>query len=513
MMLDEFFRTQKERALTFDDVELEQDAAQLVPCYSEIMPDEASTDTKLTPTISLKIPFLSSAMDTVTEHELAIALARAGGLGIVHSNCSVEEQKWQVTRVKYKQHGGAIGRPICVNPDWTMAMVLRMREREGYEFDSFLVRDNDGGLAGVVTEHDFDLCEHLETTPVRERMTSDVLTGSVGIAPADAVALMRQRKIKFLPLVDADGRIGGLMLYNDLCRDIKNMAVDERGQLIVGAAIGAGEADRERLDELVRRRLDVAVIDAAHGHSKAVIEQVMYCKHRYPNLQVIAGNVCTAEGTEALCRAGADAVKVGIGPSGICTTRVVTGFGIPQVTAVYECAVRARQFGVPVCADGGIRKPGALAHEGDLFRYSGDVAVALAVGASTVMMGSVFAGTAEAPGDIIFDKGRQYKRYRGMGSYRALQERGALRYNQAGVSPVKRIAEGVDARVPFKGPVAGVIEQFTGGLRLGMGYAGARTILELQEKARLRRITAAGIVEAHPHDVEIVEEAPNYSRP
>ncbi|MGQ9778529.1 MAG: IMP dehydrogenase [Bacillota bacterium] len=471
--------------LTFDDV-------LLVPARSEVLPREVSTATWLTKKIPLNIPLVSAAMDTVTEARLAIAIAREGGIGIIHKNMPIERQALEVDRVKRSEHG-VITDPISLTPDRPISEALQLMERYHISGVPITVK---GKLVGIITNRDL----RFETNffrPIGEVMTKEnLITAPVGTTHEEAKAILQRYKIEKLPLVDEDFNLKGLITIKDIekARQYPNSAKDERGRLRVGAAVGVH--DYERVAALREAGVDVIAVDTAHGHSRNVLETVARIKRDYPDLQVIAGNVATAEGTKDLIEAGADAVKVGIGPGSICTTRIIAGIGVPQLTAIAECARVAAAYGVPIIADGGIK-------------YSGDITKAIAAGADTVMIGSLFAGTEESPGEIEIYQGRSFKVYRGMGSLGAMREGSSDRYFQEGQE--KLVPEGIEGRVPFRGSLADTVYQLVGGLRAGMGYCGVRTIEELKTKTKFIRITPAGLRESHPHDVHITKEAPNYS--
>ncbi len=476
-----------ETALTFEDV-------MLVPGASDVLPSEVDTRTWVTRNIELQIPLLSAAMDTVTESRLAIAMAREGGMGILHRNLTPERQRAEVDKVKRSEFG-VITDPFFLRPDNTIADAQELMSR--YHISGVPVVDDNGRLVGIVTNRDlrFETEPH---RPLRGVMTSQgLVTASAGTSLEEAKAVLARHKVEKLPLVDGDGRLCGLITTKDIekARRYPRSAKDPQGRLVVGAAVGVGSRDTERAEGLVAAGVDVVVVDSAHGHSRRVIDFARRLKQAFPQLQVMAGNVATAEGTEALCEAGVDGVKVGVGPGSICTTRVVAGVGVPQLTAIWQCAQVARRYGVPIIADGGIK-------------YSGDIPKALAAGAHSVMVGSLLAGTEETPGELEIYQGRSYKVYRGMGSLGALEEGSRDRYFQEGYT--KLVPEGVEGRVPFRGPVSDMIYQLIGGLRSGMGYCGTRDIESLRRSGRFVRITAAGLRESHPHDVQITREPPNY---
>ncbi|WP_067129937.1 IMP dehydrogenase [Microtetraspora malaysiensis] len=483
---------------TFDDV-------LLVPAYSDLQPGEADTTTRLSRNITLRLPLVSAAMDTVTEARMAVAMARQGGIGILHRNLSVEEQATQVDLVK-RSEAGMVTDPVTCSPDDTLADVERLCAT--YRISGVPVTDADGVLVGIVTNRDMRF-EADQNRPVREVMTRmPLITAPVGVSRDDAFRLLRKNKVEKLPLVDEAGRLQGLMTVKDFTKSEQYPLAtkDARGRLMVGAAIGvAGDAE-QRAQALIEAGVDVIIVDTAHGHSQGVCEMIAKVKAN-TKIDVIGGNVATRAGAQALVDAGADAVKVGVGPGSICTTRVVAGVGAPQLTAIYEASLACAPAGVPVIGDGGLQ-------------YSGDIAKALAVGADTVMLGSLLAGCEESPGELIFINGKQFKSYRGMGSLGAVRnrERGGEsfskdRYAQADVAGEdKYIPEGIEGQVPYRGPVAAVAHQLVGGLRQGMWYTGSRTIAEMHEKAQLMPITAAGLKESHPHDIQMTVEAPNYHR-
>ena len=481
--------------LTFDDV-------LLLPAASEVLPGEADTTARLTRELSVRIPLVSSAMDTVTEARMAIAMARQGGVGVLHRNVSIEDQASMVDLVK-RSEAGMVSNPITCGPDATLAEVDALCAR--YRISGVPVIDPDGVLAGIVTNRDTRF-ETDHSRLVRDVMTPmPLVTAPVGVSAPDALDLLRHHKVEKLPLVDDRARLRGLITVKDFAKsEAYPLATkDADGRLVVGAAVGVGEDGYKRAMKLVDAGVDVLVVDTAHGHSSAVLETVRLLK-RETAVQVVGGNVGTREGAQALVDAGADGVKVGVGPGSICTTRVVAGVGVPQVTAIYEAAWACRPAGVPVIADGGLQ-------------YSGDIGKAIAAGADTVMLGGLLAGCEESPGELIFINGKQYKTYRGMGSLAAMQSRGSIRsysrdrYFQAGVlDEDKLVPEGVEGQVPYRGPLAAVAHQLVGGLRAGMGYAGCATIADLQQRAQLVRITAAGLKESHPHDIQMTIEAPNY---
>ncbi len=479
-------------AMTFDDV-------LLVPGFSNVMPSEVDVSTSLGERLTLKVPVISAAMDTVTESRLAIALARQGGLGVIHRNLSIEEQASEVERVK-RSESGMITDPITLGPNATLAQAEEIMSR--YHISGVPITDESGRLLGILTNRDIRFADDLDKNLVREFMTGDgLVTAPVGTTLDEAKAILHKHRIEKLPLVDENGFLRGLITYKDILKrqDFPNAAKDSSGRLLVAAAIGVGKSAMERVEALVTAGVDAVAIDTAHGHTESVLETVKMVKAKYPSLPVLAGNVVTAEGTRALIEAGADAVKVGVGAGSICTTRVVAGVGVPQLTAIAECAREAAKFGVPIIADGGIK-------------FSGDIVKALAAGASAVMLGSLLAGLEESPGEMVIYEGRRFKSYRGMGSVGAMKGRARDRYASGQTGGSKIVPEGVEGMVPYKGPLAPYLYQLMGGLRSGMGYVGARNLSELREKARFVQITGSGLVESHPHDVFITKEAPNYQR-
>ncbi|HEV3470440.1 MAG TPA: IMP dehydrogenase [Pyrinomonadaceae bacterium] len=479
-----------EEGLTFDDV-------LLVPARSDVLPAETDTSTRFTRGISLRIPLCSAAMDTVTESRLAIAIAQQGGIGVIHKNFSVERQAEEVDRVK-RSESGMIVDPVTIRPDRPVREALAVMER--YKISGVPVVDEDGHLVGIITNRDLRFETRFDI-PVSEVMTPQPLvTVPVGTTLEGAKGVLQKHRIEKLLVVDGDKHLKGLITVKDIQKAIRypHAAKDDLGRLRVAAAVGATGDFRERADELVRARVDCLVVDTAHGHSSRVVEAVRELKRRHPDTQLVAGNVATGEGTRELIGAGVDAVKCGIGPGSICTTRVVTGAGVPQMTAVFNCVQAARGSGVPVIADGGVK-------------FSGDVAKAIAAGADVVMIGSLFAGTEESPGELILFQGRSFKAYRGMGSIGAMREGSRDRYAQETTDiESKLVPEGIEGRVPYKGTLADMVTQLVGGLRAGMGYTGCRTIREFQERTRFVRISPAGLKESHVHDVIITKEAPNY---
>jgi len=479
--------------LTFDDV-------LLVPAESSVLPNDVSTATRLTRTVVLEVPVVSAAMDTVTEARMAIALAREGGLGIVHRNLSIAAQVGEVDKVK-RSEAGMIVEPVTLRPDALVSDAVDLMGR--YHISGVPITDADGRLVGILTNRDLRFERNL-AQPVSELMTAEgLVTAPVGTTLREAEQLLHRHRIEKLPIVDADGRITGLITVKDIQKRVEfpQATKDAHGRLRVGAAVGVGSDAVERAQALIHAGVDVLVVDTAHGHSRSVVDMVARVAGLSGDFEVIAGNIATGEAAEALIDAGADAVKVGIGPSGICTTRVVAGVGVPQVTAIFDVAEAASRHGVPVVADGGVTS-------------SGDVAKAIAAGADTVMIGGLLAGTEETPGDVVFAQGERFKEYRGMGSLGAMKARGYSkdRYFQGDVEDVEKLVpEGIEGRVPYKGPLAGVLHQVVGGLRQAMGYCGAETIDALKS-ARFVRITGAGLRESHPHDITITKDAPNYRR-
>ena len=481
--------------LTYDDV-------LLLPGASDVLPNQVDTSSRVTRNIRVNIPLLSAAMDKVTEARMAIAMARQGGVGVLHRNLSIEDQVNQVDLVK-RSESGMVTDPITVHPDATLAEADALCAK--FRISGVPVTDPAGKLLGIVTNRDMAF-ELDRSRQVREVMTPmPLVTGTVGISRSDAIELLRRHKIEKLPLVDADGRLKGLITVKDFVKaeQYPNAAKDAGGRLLVGAAVGVGDEAFTRAQALVEAGADFLVIDSAHGHSRGILDMVAKVKANL-RIEVVAGNVATRDGAQALIDAGADGVKVGVGPGSICTTRVVAGVGAPQVTAIYEASLAAGPAGVPLIGDGGLQ-------------YSGDIAKAIAAGADTVMVGSLLAGCEESPGELLFINGKQFKSYRGMGSLGAMQGRGQAksyskdRYFQDNVlSEDKLVPEGIEGQVPYRGPLSAVAHQLVGGLRSSMGYVGAATVRELKEKGRFVRITAAGLKESHPHDIQMTTEAPNY---
>ncbi len=478
-------------ALTYDDV-------LLIPGYSEVLPRDTETSTQLTRRIQLNVPLLSAAMDTVTEADLAISMALEGGIGIIHKNMTIAQQAGEVRKVKRSQSGMILD-PITLNVNSTAGDAeLIMRENK---IGGIPVVDENQKLIGIITNRDLRFEKNMHR-PVSDIMTKDnIVTGTVEIGLAEAEDILQEHKIEKLPIVDKDGTLTGLITYKDILKnkDRPFACKDEYGRLRVGAAVGITPDISDRITALIKAGADLVSIDTAHGHSKGVIDTAKEMKRQFPDIDLIVGNVATGEAAKALVDAGADAIKVGVGPGSICTTRIIAGVGVPQLTAVYESAKAIKGSGVPIIADGGIR-------------FSGDVVKAIAAGANTAMIGSLLAGTEEAPGEVILYEGRKFKSYRGMGSVEAMEEGSKDRYFQDAEDDIKKLVpEGIVGRVPYKGLVGEVLYQLVGGLRAGMGYCGAANIAELQQ-AKFSRITNAGAVESHPHDIQITREAPNYSR-
>ncbi len=477
--------------LTYDDV-------LLLPAYSEVLPRDVDTGSFLTKKIRLNIPLVSAAMDTVTEAQMAIAIAQAGGLGMLHKNMSIQRQADEVRKVK-RSESGMIQDPVTLNENAVVADAFKIMKE--YKIGGIPVVDSNNTLKGIITNRDLRFQKQM-ARPIREVMTSEnLITAPKGTTLTQAEEILQNYKIEKLPVVDDNGILIGLITFKDIqkFKNFPNACKDELGRLRVGAAVGVTADTMERVDALVKAGVDVIAIDTAHGHSKGVIDKLKEVKAAYPDLQVIAGNVATGEAAKDLADAGADGVKVGIGPGSICTTRIIAGVGVPQLYAVYECAEALKGTGVPVIADGGIK-------------HTGDIAKAIAAGAGTIMAGSLFAGVEESPGESIIYEGRRFKSYRGMGSIEAMEQGSKDRYFQDVEDDIKKLVpEGIVGRVPYKGTLAEVIYQFVGGLRASMGYCGARNIEALQQ-ARFVRITASGIRESHPHDITITKEAPNYTR-
>ena len=474
---------------TFDDLIL-------IPEMSAVLPDQVDVRTKLSRNITLNIPIVSAAMDTVTESATAITIARQGGLGVIHKNMSVERQALEVEKVK-KSESGMIVDPITIEPERKIYEVLDIMSK--YRISGVPVV-KEGNLVGIITNRDLRFSTNLDEA-VETVMTKDNLaTAKVGITLEESKAILHERRIEKLLVVDDEGRLEGLITIKDIekIKKYPNSCKDDLGRLRVGAAVGVGDDMDERVEQLISANVDVLVVDTAHGHSEGVIQAVRRLKEKYPAVELIAGNIATVEGTKSLIEAGVDGVKIGVGPGSICTTRVVAGIGVPQMTAIVDCAEEARKWGIPAMADGGLK-------------YSGDITKAIAGGADSVMIGSLFAGTDESPGETILFQGRTYKVYRGMGSIEAMKEGSRDRYFQSEVElESELVPEGIVGRVPYRGSLASTLYQLVGGLRAGMGYLGCRNIEELQTKPRFMQVTGAGLKEAHVHDVDIMKEAPNY---
>jgi IMP dehydrogenase len=474
--------------LTFDDV-------LLIPAKSEVLPRDVDVTTKLSEQVQLNIPLISAGMDTVTESALAIAIARQGGLGIIHKNMSIAQQAEEVDRVK-RSESGVITNPFSLQPEEPVYRAEDLMSK--YRISGVPIVDESNHLVGIITNRDMRFV-HDYAIPIREVMTkSNLVTAPVGTTLKEAEFILQKHKIEKLPIVDENNQLKGLITIKDIEKAIQfpNAAKDSQGRLLVGAAVGVSKDTFERAEALVSHGVDCLVLDTAHGHSEGVLKAVRELRDKYPDLTIIAGNVATGEATRDLIEAGASVVKVGIGPGSICTTRVVAGIGVPQITAIYECASMARKYNIPIIADGGVK-------------YSGDVVKAIGAGGSAVMLGSLFAGCEESPGESEIYQGRRFKVYRGMGSLGAMKEGSSDRYFQE--NQKKLVPEGIEGRVPYKGPLADIIFQLVGGLRAGMGYCGSKAIRDLQDNGQFIRITGAGLVESHPHDIQITKEAPNYS--
>jgi len=481
-------------AMSFGDVRLKTG-------HTSILPADVDLSSRFSRNVPLKCPIVSSPMDTVTEHNMAIAMAKLGGLGIIHRGLSPKEQSTEVAKVKFYLNG-LIKKPIFVKSDQSVGSVLRMIEEKGFSFRSFPVIDQAGNLVGIVTGNDFEFCTNLDVS-IRAIMSQELLTTDENKPVEEVYEMMLKNKKKILPVVGKDGECAGMYIYSDIKRIMtggsSQFNIDSNSNLRVGAAIGVGDDARERMELLSKKGVDLVVIDTAHGDTETAIATLKEIKKNYPGIDVVIGNISEGDSAVRLVEAGADGLRVGQGGGSICTTRIVAGIGCPQVTAVYNCSKAVRGSGVPICADGGIE-------------YSGDITVALAAGAESVMLGKMLAGTEETPGDVIFRQGTAYKTYRGMGSLGAMQASKASRerYGQVSSDKDKLVPEGVEGVVPFKGDVGNIIFQNVGGLRSGMGYLGARTILELHEKSDFHRISGAGLSESHPHGIHMTEEAPNY---
>lgn len=473
--------------LTFDDV-------LLLPAYSEVLPREVDVSTQLTQRIRLNIPIISSGMDTVTEARMAIAMAREGGLGIIHKNMSIERQASEIDKVKRSEHGVIVD-PIFLAPENKVQEAMDLMEK--YRISGVPITKK-GKLVGILTNRDLRFETNFQQMISQIMTKENLVTAPVGTTVKEATEILRRHKVEKLPLIDEQGNLKGLVTIKDIEKAIKypNSAKDSKGRLLAGAALGVGADTMERAAALVASRVDVIVVDTAHGHSRGVIEAVRTIKKTYPEVDLIAGNIATAEAALALINAGADALKVGIGPGSICTTRVISGIGVPQISAIYETAKAAAGQNIPIIADGGIK-------------YSGDIPKAIAAGANLVMIGNLLAGTEESPGEKVIYQGRSYKVYRGMGSLGAMNEGSKDRYFQENMD--KLVPEGIEGRIPYKGALADTVFQLVGGLRAGMGYCGVRNIEELKTKTKFVKITGAGLKESHPHDISITKEAPNYS--
>lgn len=474
--------------LTFDDV-------LLLPDESNVLPNQVSVKTELSKTLKLNVPIISAGMDTVTEASMAIAMARAGGLGIIHKNMSIEEQAEQVDRVK-RSESGVITNPFHLTEDHQVYDAEHLMGK--YRISGVPIADENQKLVGIITNRDLRFMEDF-SIPIKDVMTSkNLVTAPVGTTLKEAQEILQRHRIEKLPLVDDEGKLKGLITIKDIEKVIEfpNSAKDSQGRLVVGAAVGVGGDSDARTKALVESEVDVLIIDTAHGHSQGVINKVREIRNKYPDLNIVAGNVATGEATKALIEAGANIIKVGIGPGSICTTRIVAGIGVPQITAIYDCATEARKHGIPIIADGGIK-------------YSGEITKALAAGGHAVMLGSILAGVTESPGEREIYQGRQFKVYRGMGSIAAMEKGSKDRYFQE--DEKKLVPEGIEGRIAYKGPLSETLHQLVGGLRAGMGYCGTESIEDLRSNGRFIRITSAGLTESHAHDVQITKESPNYS--
>lgn len=475
--------------LTFDDI-------LLMPAKSSVLPNQVDLTTNLTRKIKLNIPLMSAGMDTVTEYRMSIAMAREGGIGIIHKNMSIQEQALEVDKVKRSEHG-VITDPFSLSKNHTIGDASELMER--YKISGVPIIDDKGRLEGIITNRDIRF-ETDNKRKIKEVMTSEnLITGTPGISLEEALKILKGHKIEKLPLVDKNNILKGLITIKDIEKheQYPHSARDESGRLLAGAAVGVTKDVLERVEALNKSKADVIVIDTAHGQSTGVLDTIREIKSAFPDIQLIAGNVATYQGTVDLIKAGADCVKIGIGPGSICTTRVVTGIGVPQITAIIDCVNEANKYGIPIIADGGIK-------------YSGDITKALACGAAVIMAGSLFAGTEESPGETIVFEGRQYKEYRGMGSLAAMKDGSGDRYFQTNTK--KFVPEGVEGRVAYKGPVGEVVYQLLGGLKSGMGYVGSKDLAELYDKAKFIRISSASLIENHPHNITITRESPNYSK-
>ncbi|MBI4558366.1 MAG: IMP dehydrogenase [Candidatus Hydrogenedentes bacterium] len=475
--------------LSFDDVFLR-------PSRSDVLPREVNLTTRFSRNVTLNIPLVSAAMDTVTEANLAIAIAQEGGIGVIHKNLTIDEQAAEVDRVKRSQ-AGIITHPITLGPKNTVREAEELMAR--FHVSGVPITDDHGKLVGILTNRDLRFLENYEVTVDTVMTKEHLVTVSPGTTLDEAKELLHKHRIEKLPITTTDGKLVGLITIKDItkARDYPNSCKDAMGRLRVAAALGVGRAEADRARALIEAKVDVLVIDTAHGHNEMVVETVKALKEAFPDIDIVAGNIATQEGAEDLIKAGADAVKVGLGPGSICTTRVIAGVGMPQLSAILEVAAVTEKHGVPIIADGGIR-------------YSGDIIKAIAAGADSVMIGSLFAGTAESPGETVLYEGRTYKVYRGMGSVKSMQRGSKTRYMQFDAEPAKLVPEGVEGRVPYRGPLADYVHQLAGGVRAGMGYCGCRNLSELKTDTQFVRVTPAGLRESHPHDITITEEPPNY---
>ncbi|MBG9981285.1 IMP dehydrogenase [Facklamia sp. DSM 111018] len=478
---------------TFDDV-------LLVPAHSEVLPNDVDLSVELAPNLKLNIPIISASMDTVTDANMAIAMARQGGLGVIHKNMSIEDQAGEVRKVK-RSENGVILDPFYLTPDNLLQEAEELMARYRISGVPIIKSEDDRTLVGIITNRDMRFIEDY-SGKIEDHMTSkNLITASIGTSLEEAEAILYKNRIEKLPLVDDNGHLSGLITIKDIEKVIQypSAAKDSHGRLLVAAAIGITNDSFERAEALIKEQVDALVVDTAHGHSEGVIRKITEIRQKYPDVTIIAGNVATAEATRALFETGVDIVKVGIGPGSICTTRVVAGVGVPQLTATYECASVAREFNKAIISDGGIK-------------YSGDIVKALAAGGHAVMLGSMLAGTDESPGEMEIYQGRKYKSYRGMGSLAAMKKGSSDRYFQSKSEANKLVPEGIEGRVPYKGSVSDIIFQMVGGIRSGMGYTGSANLKDLREEAQFVRMSGAGLIESHPHDIHITKEAPNYSR-